>query len=115
MQIVLLLFMEIKDHFFYHFLLAFLQGCDASVLLNDIYTFTGEKTAFPKVNSLRGFDVIDTIKSQPESSCADILVISLVNHLMRFTSFYSFQYFLINYNKKFVIKYIVRLLKLLLQ
>ncbi|KAL6974958.1 NAD(+) salvage pathway protein [Sarracenia purpurea var. burkii] len=58
------------------------QGCDASVLLDDTSNFTGEKTAGPNKDSLRGFDVIDTIKSQLESicpelvSCADILAVA---------------------------------------
>ncbi|KAK2981807.1 hypothetical protein RJ640_010324 [Escallonia rubra] len=57
-------------------------GCDASVLLDDTANFTGEKTAGPNNNSLRGFDVIDTIKSQLETSCksvvscADILAVA---------------------------------------
>ncbi|KAK1286065.1 Cationic peroxidase 1 [Acorus calamus] len=57
-------------------------GCDGSVLLDDTSSFTGEKTAFPNMNSLRGFDVVDTIKSQVESvcpkvvSCADILAVA---------------------------------------
>jgi len=56
-----------------------LQGCDASVLLDDTENFVGEKTAAPNVNSLRGFDVINEIKSELEVvcpqtvSCADIL------------------------------------------
>lgn len=56
-----------------------LQGCDASVLLDDTENFVGEKTAGPNLNSLRGFEVIDAIKSELESvcpqtvSCADIL------------------------------------------
>lgn len=61
-----------------------IQGCDASVLLDDTANFTGEKTAFPNANSLRGFEVIDDIKSQLEAedmcpgvvSCADILTVA---------------------------------------
>lgn len=58
---------------------AFFQGCDASVLLDDTKDFVGEKTAGPNLNSLRGFEVIDQIKSELELvcpqtvSCADIL------------------------------------------
>ncbi|KAI3829488.1 hypothetical protein L1987_03613 [Smallanthus sonchifolius] len=62
-----------------HFHDCFVNGCDASVLLDDTANFTGEKTARPNSNSIRGFDVIDNIKTQLESqcpgvvSCADIL------------------------------------------
>ncbi|CAL5390039.1 unnamed protein product [Camellia sinensis] len=56
------------------------MGCGASVLLDDTPSFVGEKTATPNLNSLRGFEVIDGIKSDLESicppktvSCADIL------------------------------------------
>lgn len=59
-----------------------MQGCDASVLLDDTGNFVGEKTAPPNLNSLRGFEVIDAIKSDLESvcpetvSCADILAVA---------------------------------------
>ncbi|XP_010041557.1 cationic peroxidase 1-like [Eucalyptus grandis] len=65
-----------------HFHDCFVNGCDASVLLDDTANFTGEKNATPNANSLRGFDVIDTIKSQLESacpgvvSCADLLTVA---------------------------------------
>ena len=59
-----------------------LQGCDGSILLDDTATFTGEKNAFPNRNSARGFEVIDTIKTNVEAacnatvSCADILALA---------------------------------------
>ncbi|XP_078432114.1 peroxidase P7-like [Wolffia australiana] len=60
----------------------FVNGCDASVLLADTPTFTGEQNAFPNRNSLRGLDVIETIKAAVEAacnatvSCADILALA---------------------------------------
>ncbi|XP_058109017.1 cationic peroxidase 1-like [Magnolia sinica] len=65
-----------------HFHDCFVNGCDASILLDDTTSFTGEKTATPNAGSLRGYEVIDTIKSQVESacpnvvSCADIIAVA---------------------------------------
>lgn len=55
------------------------QGCDGSILLDGDEDI--EKFATPNINSARGFEVIDRIKSSVESlcsgvvSCADILAI----------------------------------------
>ncbi|KAM5578354.1 peroxidase P7 [Rosa sericea] len=60
----------------------FVNGCDASILLDDTASFTGEKNAGPNQNSVRGFEVIDTIKTGVEAacnatvSCADILALA---------------------------------------
>ncbi|KAE8720377.1 Peroxidase 4 [Hibiscus syriacus] len=60
----------------------FVNGCDASILLDDTATITGEKNAAANRNSARGFEVIDTIKSNVETacratvSCADILALA---------------------------------------
>lgn len=64
-------------------LIVWWQGCDGSNLLDDTPTFQGEKTARPNLNSLRGFDVVDRIKSTLNSvcygnvvSCADIVAVA---------------------------------------
>nr|TKW36494.1 hypothetical protein SEVIR_2G443800v2 [Setaria viridis]TKW36495.1 hypothetical protein SEVIR_2G443800v2 [Setaria viridis] len=61
-----------------HFHDCFVQGCDASVLLDS----GGEQGAIPNAGSLRGFNVIANIKAQVEAickqtvSCADILAVA---------------------------------------
>ncbi|KAJ4764270.1 Peroxidase [Rhynchospora pubera] len=66
-----------------HFHDCFVNGCDGSILLDDTPTFTGEKNAAPNINSVRGFEVIDRIKSAVDSvcggyvvSCADIVAVA---------------------------------------
>ncbi|XP_042515736.1 peroxidase A2-like [Macadamia integrifolia] len=60
----------------------FVQGCDASLLLDNSDSIQSEKDALPNLNSTRGFDVLDNIKTALENacpgvvSCADILTIA---------------------------------------
>ncbi|KAD3338109.1 hypothetical protein E3N88_33630 [Mikania micrantha] len=74
-----LLRLHFHDCFIINMVFLNIQGCDASVLLDDTANFTGEQTAGPNRNSIRGLNVIDNIKTQLESqcpgivSCADIL------------------------------------------
>ena len=86
------------------------QGCDASILLNDTDSFTGEKTAGGNINSVRGYEVIDTIKSQVESlcpgvvSCADIVAVAArdsvvaVRHQQFLHYYYIYIYIYIYHN-----------------
>ncbi|PON49187.1 Peroxidase [Parasponia andersonii] len=66
-----------------HFHDCIVDGCDASVLLDDKEDFKGEKNAFPNKNSLRGYEVIDNIKADVERfcpstvSCVDILALAV--------------------------------------
>ncbi|KAL8459036.1 hypothetical protein ACS0TY_036495 [Phlomoides rotata] len=78
-----------------HFHDCFVQGCDASVLLDNSKNIVSEKNSGPNKNSLRGFEVIDEIKAKLEQvcphtvSCSDILALAardsvvLVSHLLQ--------------------------------
>ncbi|KAF6139174.1 hypothetical protein GIB67_023227 [Kingdonia uniflora] len=74
-----------------HFHDCFVNGCDL-VLLDGS---DGEKSAFPNVNSLREFDVVDTIKTSIENicsgvvSCADILAIAARDSILLIISINS--------------------------
>ncbi|WOK92185.1 peroxidase 17 [Canna indica] len=60
----------------------FVNGCDASLLLDDTPEMTGEKEALSNVNSLRSYEVIDEVKEALERrcpgvvSCADIIIMA---------------------------------------
>ncbi|XP_007047876.2 PREDICTED: peroxidase 17 [Theobroma cacao] len=60
----------------------FVDGCDASLLLDDTPNMTGEKLALSNINSLRSFEVIDEVKEALEKacpgtvSCADIVIMA---------------------------------------
>ncbi|KAL5708096.1 peroxidase [Ranunculus cassubicifolius] len=65
-----------------HFHDCFVDGCDGSILLDDSSNIQSEKNAGPNVNSARGFNVVDNIKTAVENvcpgivSCADILAVA---------------------------------------
>ncbi|KAK4261660.1 hypothetical protein QN277_004624 [Acacia crassicarpa] len=60
----------------------FVNGCDASMLLDDTPTMLGEKLALSNINSLRSYEVIDEVKEELEKtcpgvvSCADIIIMA---------------------------------------
>ncbi|KAJ4714482.1 Peroxidase [Melia azedarach] len=60
----------------------FVNGCDASLLLDDTPTMLGEKLSLSNINSLRSYEVIDEVKEALEKacpgtvSCADIIIMA---------------------------------------
>lgn len=60
----------------------FVNGCDASMLLDDTPTMLGEKLALSNINSLRSYEVVDEVKDALEKvcpgivSCADIIIMA---------------------------------------
>ncbi|XP_016195050.1 peroxidase 4-like [Arachis ipaensis] len=65
-----------------HFHDCFVQGCDASILLNDTAAIKCEQLALPTINSIRRLDVVNLIKKKIEKicpgvvSCVDILALA---------------------------------------
>ncbi|KAA3454637.1 cationic peroxidase 1-like [Gossypium australe] len=66
-----------------HFHDCFVNGCDGSLLLDSTSAFETEKNARGNFNSVRGFEVVDQIKTEvdrvcgrPVVSCADILAVA---------------------------------------
>ncbi|XP_058096899.1 peroxidase 17 [Magnolia sinica] len=60
----------------------FVNGCDASLLLDDTPNMLGEKLALSNINSLRSYEVVDEVKEALERacpgvvSCADIIIMA---------------------------------------
>ncbi|XP_010267162.1 PREDICTED: peroxidase 17-like [Nelumbo nucifera] len=60
----------------------FVNGCDASLLLDDTPDMLGEKLSLSNINSLRSYEVIDGAKAALEQacpgvvSCADIIIMA---------------------------------------
>nr|GMD62940.1 lignin-forming anionic peroxidase-like [Ipomoea batatas] len=67
-----------------HFHDCFVEGCDASILLDESPTIKSEKTALPNLGSVRGYDVIEAAKGELEKACSGIVscvdVLSVAAH-----------------------------------
>ncbi|XP_068663393.1 peroxidase A2-like isoform X2 [Aristolochia californica] len=65
-----------------HFHDCFVDGCDASILLDNSDAIQSEKQAAPNDGSARGYDVVDDMKAAVENvcpsvvSCADVLALA---------------------------------------
>ncbi|KAJ0096749.1 hypothetical protein Patl1_28233 [Pistacia atlantica] len=70
----------------------FVNGCDASLLLDDTPTMLGEKLALSNINSLRSFEVIDEIKrgsGEVVYMALTAFICSLVLIILRYASITS--------------------------
>ncbi|KAL0430047.1 UNVERIFIED_CONTAM: Peroxidase 11 [Sesamum radiatum] len=75
-----------------HFHDCFVQGCDGSVLLDDTITLQGEKKAPNNINALKGFRIIDRIKTGLSPSALKqslVLIFSLLLLEMQFFLYLS--------------------------
>ncbi|PNX90599.1 peroxidase, partial [Trifolium pratense] len=70
-----------------HFHDCFVQGCDASILLNNTETIISEQDALPNINSIRGLDVINQIKFAVEISCQNTVSCSDILNLAAQSSY----------------------------
>ncbi|XP_017434751.1 peroxidase 22-like [Vigna angularis] len=51
----------------------FVQGCDASILLNNTDSIVSEQEARPNKNSIRGLNVVNDMKTAVENSCPNVV------------------------------------------
>ncbi|MFS7976652.1 putative peroxidase [Helianthus anomalus] len=54
---------------FFEIIFYMMQGCDASILLDQTSTIDSEKSVGPNTNSARGFEVVDKIKDEVDKVC----------------------------------------------
>lgn len=105
-----------------------IQGCDASLLLDDTPTMLGEKLSLSNINSLRSFEVIDEVKDALEQvcpgvvSCADIIVmaardavvlVSIINLIFVHMGFHCWKWKKIDLCTNWLTKLLLILLKVI--